>query len=114
MAQSSFAEQYSGKLTSAGKAAKLVASGDYVVVPSGVGEPPAPLSVIQGAEAGGAEVGRRFIACSRTEALMLPPRRSGGLSWSAASRPNARAERATGRVARRSPGTEPGAPSRRA
>ena len=46
MDQSSFAEQYSGKLTSAGKAAKLVASGDYVVVPSGVGEPPALLTAL--------------------------------------------------------------------
>ena len=46
MAQSSFAEQYSGKLTSAGNAAKLVASGDYVVVPSGVGEPPALLTAL--------------------------------------------------------------------
>ena len=46
MAQSSFAEQYSGKLTCAGKAAKLVASGDYVVVPSGVGEPPALLTAL--------------------------------------------------------------------
>ena len=46
MAQSSFAEQYSSKLTIAGNAAKLVASGDYVVVPSGVGEPPALLTAL--------------------------------------------------------------------
>ena len=46
MAQFSVAEQYSGKLTSAGNAAKLVTSGDCVVVPSGVGEPPALLTAL--------------------------------------------------------------------
>ena len=46
MTQPSFAEQYSSKLASAVNAAKLVASGDYVVVPSGVGEPPALLTAL--------------------------------------------------------------------
>ena len=46
MSHPSIAEQYSGKLTSAGAAARLVASGDYVVVPSGVGEPPTLLTAL--------------------------------------------------------------------
>ena len=46
MAQSPVAEQYASKLTSAFDAATLVNSGDYVVVPSGVGEPPALLTAL--------------------------------------------------------------------
>ena len=46
MAQFSVAEQYIRKLTNASKAAELVTSGDYVVVPSGVGEPPALLTAL--------------------------------------------------------------------
>ncbi len=46
MAPSSFAEQYSSKLTNAAEAARLVANGDFIVVPSGVGEPPALLTAL--------------------------------------------------------------------
>ena len=40
------AEQYTSKLTRAQQAASLVESGDYIVVPSGAGEPPALLTAL--------------------------------------------------------------------
>ena len=46
MPHPAIAEQYTSKLTRPEQAAKLIESGDYVVVPSGVGEPPALLTAL--------------------------------------------------------------------